>query len=47
VRLLERADIEVNLKDNEGKTALFRTAERGHEGIVRLLLARREIKVNL
>ncbi|KAH6666117.1 ankyrin repeat-containing domain protein [Halenospora varia] len=44
--LVERSDIDVNLKDN-GQTALSWAAERGHEAVVKLLIERNDIDVNL
>jgi ankyrin repeat protein len=36
--LLDRTDIEVNARDDEQRTPLQRTAENGHESVVKLLL---------
>ena len=44
--LLSRNDIELNLKDNYGQTALSMSATNGHESIVRRLLARDDIDSN-
>ena len=45
--LLERNEVEVNLKDIFGKTALSLAAEGGHTEVVKLLLEQNEIEVNL
>ena len=41
--LIEREDVEADLKDNRGYTALMLAAESGYEGIVELLLEREDI----
>ncbi|KAH6909873.1 ankyrin repeat-containing domain protein, partial [Coprinopsis sp. MPI-PUGE-AT-0042] len=45
--LLARPEIQVNLVNNEGCSALRLAAANGHEGVVKLLLAHPEIQVNL
>ncbi|CCX33284.1 Similar to Putative ankyrin repeat protein RBE_0317; acc. no. Q1RJR6 [Pyronema omphalodes CBS 100304] len=44
--LLSREDIEVNAKDNDGKTELKFACDNGREGAVELLLAREDVEVN-
>lgn len=44
--LLERNEVDVNVRDNIGETALSSAATNGRESIVRLLLEQNEIDVN-
>jgi ankyrin repeat protein len=37
--LLARGSVDVNLKDDGGRTSLSHAAGRGHEAVVKLLLA--------
>ena len=45
--LLGRGDVDVNLKDNSGRTPLSWAAVTGHEAVVKLLLGRGDVDVNL
>ncbi|KAH6891665.1 ankyrin repeat-containing domain protein [Coprinopsis sp. MPI-PUGE-AT-0042] len=45
--LLACPNIQINLVDNKGWSALMKAARYGHEAITKLLLARPEIQVNL
>jgi ankyrin repeat protein len=45
--LLARFDVEVNLQDSNGQSALMQAAGHGHEGTTSLLLARSDVEVNL
>jgi ankyrin repeat protein len=47
VRLLvERDDVEVDSKDDYGRTPLSWAAERGHKAVVQLLVERVDVEVN-
>ncbi|KAH6886021.1 ankyrin repeat-containing domain protein [Coprinopsis sp. MPI-PUGE-AT-0042] len=46
-QLLAHPDIQVNLIDDEGFSALMKAAGHGYEGIVKLILARSDILINL
>ena len=45
--MLERDDVDVNLKDENGVTPLLWAIAKGHESMVRLLLERDDVDVNL
>ena len=45
--LLERNEIDVNVRDRLGRTALILAAEEGNEGLVRLLLAREDVMIGI
>jgi ankyrin repeat protein len=47
IKLLERDDIQVNLQDKYGWTALMSACFGEHENIVKILVQRRDIRVNL
>ena len=44
--LIARSDVNINAKDNEGRTPLSWAAENGHNGVVRLLIAGGDIDIN-
>ena len=45
--LLENKQVAVNMKDNNGQTALMGASRKGHTEIVRYLLSRSDTKVNM
>jgi ankyrin repeat protein len=47
IKLLKRNDIQVNLQNNDGSTALMHACQHGAEPAVMNLLERKDIQVNL
>ncbi|CZR67662.1 uncharacterized protein PAC_17561 [Phialocephala subalpina] len=45
-RLLDTGQVELDFKDQEGRTPLSSAARNGHEAVVKLLLATRQVEVN-
>ena len=45
--LLKNTDIDLNIKDNQGKTALQIAVERGHAGIIGIFAQRVDIDANV
>jgi ankyrin repeat protein len=44
--LVEREDVEVNSKDDDSQTPLFRAAQRGHEAVVKELLKQEDVEAD-
>jgi ankyrin repeat protein len=45
--LLERKDIDINIKDNDGWTTLIFASEYGEIDVIKLLLEREDIDINI
>ena len=45
--LLQNEDIDVNIADRDGITALYKASSRGHKEVVQLLLQKEDIDVNI
>ena len=44
--LVERGDVDINAKDNCGRTPLSFAAQRGYEAVVRLLVERGDVDID-
>ena len=40
-------EVNVNSKDSEGRTALWQAARQGHLDVIKFLVARKDVEVNL